>query len=44
MKQVLPGGQGSEGTRPEYRQLDIEESYVAAIKEGMRRVVYAVRQ
>jgi penicillin-binding protein 2 len=27
-------------TRPQYRQLDVDEEHVAAIKEGMRRVVY----
>jgi penicillin-binding protein 2 len=26
--------------KPEYRQLDVDEKHVAAIKEGMRRVVY----
>lgn len=41
LKQVRsPEGRVLKETRPEYRQLDIKESHVAAIKEGMRRVVY----
>lgn len=41
LKQVRsPEGRVIHETRPEYTELDVHEKNIAAIKEGMRRVVY----